>query len=96
MLFRSLYATTEHPHSKDRARFEVTVDFTAAQTGAVAADGLTTASIAKGWSSSWIGHEAWQPEKLQSGARVTGTCLELSSAGDWRIEIEVPRRENAR
>jgi hypothetical protein len=91
-----LSATTEHPHSKDRTRFEVAVDFTAAQTGAVAADTLTTASTAKGWSGSWLGHEAWQPEKLQTGARVTGACLELTSAGDWRIEIEVPRREHAR
>lgn len=92
----SISASTEHPHSKERVRFDLSVDFTAAQTGAVAADTLTTASIAKGWTASWQGNSAWKPAKLQSGARVTGTCLTLESAGDWRVEIELERRDPAR
>lgn len=92
----SLSATTEHPHSKERVRFELAVDFAATQTGAVAADTLTTASIGKGWTATWAGNSAWKPAKLQSGARITGACLTLESAGDWRVEIELVRRDATR
>lgn len=92
----ALSASTEHPHSKERVRFDVAVDFPATQTGAVAADTLTTASIAKGWSANWLGHDSWAPDKLQSGARITGTCVTLDTQGDWRIEIELARRNGAR
>jgi len=90
----SVTASAENPHTKDRPRFAMAVEFAGGLTGEQAADVVTTQAIAKGWTGTWLGHQAWSPEaQLQSGARITGTCFELISAGDWRIELDLPAPE---
>ncbi len=85
----SLTASTEQPHTKERTRFEYAFDLAASLSGEQAADTLTTGTIAKGWIGQWLDHQAWRPQSLSSGARVTGTCLVLASKGDWRLEVEL-------
>ena len=84
-------ASTEQPHTKERTRIEHTVDLAGTLSGEAAADLLTTGTIAKGWNGQWLDHQAWRPQTLSSGARVTGACLVLASKGDWRIEVELER-----
>lgn len=84
-----LASSTEHPHTKDRGRFDLALDFTAALSGEQASDLLTTGTINKGWTGQWLDHQAWRPQALISGARITGTCLALKSKGDWRLEVEL-------
>lgn len=87
----SLTASTEQPHTKERTRFEYAFDLAASVSGEQAADVLTTGTIAKGWVGQCLDHQAWHPQSLSSGARVTGTCLVLASKGDWRLEVELER-----
>ena len=85
----TLSASTEQPHTKERTRFDYAFDLAAGLSGEQAADVLTTGTIAKGWTGQNLDHQAWRPQSLSSGARVTGTCLALASKGDWRLEVEL-------
>jgi hypothetical protein len=87
----TLTSTTEHPHTKERARHEVAVELPASLSGEEAADRLTTAAITKGWTGEWFEHRAWRPQSGIGGARVTGTCIRLHSTGDWRLDVELER-----
>lgn len=87
----SITATTDHPITRDRGRVEFPVELGGAFTGEQSADVLTTAALSKGWTGQWLDHQAWRPQSLTTGARITGTCLRFESKGDWRIEIDLER-----
>ena len=86
-----LSASHEHPHTKDRGRFELAVQFAAGLSGEQASDLVTTSALNKGWPGQWVDHRAWRPQALATGARVTGACVALRTKGDWRIEVELER-----
>lgn len=92
----TLSASSEHPHTFERARHELAIDLTPATSGEQAADLLTTASIGKGWTAQWLNHSAWGVQTLPTGARATGACLTLDTNGDWRLEVEFTAAARAR
>lgn len=86
-----LSASHEHPHTKDRGRFEFSAKFGSTMSGEQASDLIATTALDKGWPGKWVDHQAWQPQGLATGARVAGACVALRTRGDWRLELELER-----
>lgn len=83
-------------HTKERRRTVFAVELDTKHDAGDAATRLMRGAVDAGWKSELQGHDAWLPGTAVNGARIEGVSFELDSPGDWRIEVEAPRRRSDR
>jgi hypothetical protein len=89
-------ASTWQPHLRTRGRSELELRFEADATPARIADRLASEGIRGGWPGDVERHEVWRPGLIAGQAEVRGASFDLASDGDWRLEIGLAPRMQAR
>lgn len=89
-------ASTWMAHERRHQRVEIEARLEAAAPVVRIADLLVGASTRAGWASDMRNHEAWLPGPAASGGVVDAVSFDLQTSGDWRLEIALVPRTQAR
>jgi len=85
----AVYATTRHPHTRERGSAKVSIEAAADASSVVVAEALVQKAIRNGWVAARPTLESWSPVKLANGHEITGCSIALRGTGDWGIEVEI-------
>jgi len=83
-------------HERRHQRVELEARLEAAAPVVRIADLLVGASTRGGWASDMRNHEAWLPGPAAAGGVVDAVNFDLQTSGDWRLEIALVPRTQAR
>jgi len=83
-------------HERRHQRLEIEARLEAAAPAVRIADLLVGASTRAGWASDMRNHEAWLPGPAAAGGVVDAVSFDLQTSGDWRLEIALVPRTQAR
>ncbi len=89
-------ASTWMAHERRHQRLEIEARLEAAAPVVRIADLLVGASTRAGWPSDMQNHEAWLPGPAAAGNVVDAVNFDLQTSGDWRLEIALVPRTQAR
>ncbi len=54
---------------------------------------IHAAALEAGWLGDRPTVQTWRPVRMVDGSQITGFSISLESAGDWRVEVSLPRGE---
>ncbi|MCP3919828.1 MAG: hypothetical protein GY711_30200 [bacterium] len=84
-------ASTRSPHTKKYGRSQFAVEFAKDDHPAQAINKIHKAALTAEWLGDRPTAHAWRPVRLVDGSIITGFSIGLESAGDWRLEVTLPR-----
>jgi hypothetical protein len=89
----AITASTFHGHTELHGQQRFAIEIEGDMISSAISERLFDQSVPKNWISKRPGIDAWQPLKMSDGATIEGVSIELTSQADWRLEVEIPRRE---
>lgn len=89
-------ASTWIAHERKHARVELEARLEAAMPLVRIADTLADKATRAGWPSEIQRHESWLPGAVAGGSAIDAVHFDLLTQGDWRIEVAIAPRVQAR